>query len=128
MSNETKVGGQPGSKNRARGKDIRDSFRRAVAKLGMKLDGEEGAYQKGLDALCLIQVKAALEGSLASMQMISDRIDGKPHQSIDIGLSADTAAEEMSDVELDDELTRIRDLISGEARKDTSAKKPTSVH
>ena len=121
-------GGQPGSKNRSRGKDIRDAFRRAVAKLGSKIEGDEGAYQKGLNALCLVQVKSALEGNIAAMHMISDRIDGKPHQSIEIGLSADTPVEEFSDVELSDELARVRALISGESDQETSEGEPPNVH
>lgn len=119
---------QPGNKSRSRGKDIRDAFRRAVAKLGQKIEGDEGAYQKGLNALCLVQVKAAVEGSLAAMNMIADRIDGKPHQSIDIGLSADTPVEEFSDAELSDELARVRALISRESDKTTGEGEPPNVH
>lgn len=121
-------GGQPGNKNAARGKDIRDAFRRAIARLGDKLDGDESAYQKGLNALCLVQVKAAVEGNLAAMHMIADRIDGKPHQSIDIGLSANTPKEDMSDAELSDELARVRDLITGETGQDPSSDEPSQVH
>ena len=71
-------GGQIGNRNAARGKELRDAFRYAVAKLGRDVAGDEAAYTRGLQALCMRQVKAAFDGDGRAMQLVTESIYGRP--------------------------------------------------
>ena len=72
------------NKNAATGKHVREAFRYAIAQLGQDMPGDAAAFEKGLRALCIIQFKKAIEGDTHVMQMIADRIDGKPVQGIEL--------------------------------------------
>lgn len=118
------AGAPKGSKNAARGTEWRDAIRKAVAMFESE-DVERGQALRKIADVVVIQ---ALSGNKDAIQEIGNRLDGKPHQSIDIGLSSDTPAEDMSDAELDSELARLQDLIDRETNQKTSKEKPSNVH
>lgn len=120
-----------GNKNAVRGTEWRDALRRALDRYDEEEEENyDGIIRRGqaLARIATVVVKQALLGGKDAIQEISNRLDGKAHQSIEIGLSANTAETEMSDVELDSELGKIQELIAGEKSQTPSPEKPTSVH
>lgn len=125
------AGAPKGNKNATRGTEWRDAIRRAVAMYDEAAEEESGGVVVRGQALYRIAVgvvRQALAGNKDAIQEIGNRLDGRPHQSIDIGLSANTPVEEFSDVELSSELERVRALIGGESDQATSQEEPTNVH
>jgi len=124
-------GGQKGNKNAVRGTEWRDAIRWALENYDEATEENyDGMVRRGqaLRRIATVVVKQALVGVKESIQEIGSRLDGKAHQSIEIGLSANTAEQDMSDVELDSELGKIQELIAGEASKTPSPDESTSVH
>lgn len=104
-----KSGAQKGNTNGSRGKEWREAIRKAVMMHEDKGSGIERG--KALHEIAITVVKQALEGEAFAIQEIGNRLDGKPHQSMDIGLSEDKSREEMTDDELSDRIARARELI-----------------
>jgi hypothetical protein len=119
-------GGQIGNSNGARGKVWRDALDKAVKQYVDKDAGIERG--EALFKIATGVVKQALIGNKDAIQELGNRLDGKPHQSMDIGLSTDTPLEELSDAELTAELARVRDALVGNTAKKSSKDKPTRVH
>jgi len=74
-------GAQPGNKNASKGKPWRDAIERALAH-------EHGNVQEGLRKIAAKVVAAASEGDREAWQEIGNRMDGKPHQSTDVSMTA----------------------------------------
>lgn len=83
---------------------------------------------KAIDELADKLLDDCYTGSLSALQELGNRLEGKSHQSMDIGFSPDTPVEEMTDAELAGELLRIRSALVGDAAKKGSKDKPPSVH
>jgi hypothetical protein len=73
-------GGQKGNDNAARGARVRQSLERALARLG-------GTVDKGLDRVADQIVGLAVEGEQWACTMIADRLDGKPHTTIEMAVT-----------------------------------------
>lgn len=114
------AGAPKGNQNAKRAGRWRDALERA-------LDGYETDEMKAGRALYKIAekvVEKALSGDKESIQEIGNRLDGKPHQSMDVG-HYDVPAEEMTD----DELERIAATgRSRAARKKAGKEKSSRVH
>jgi hypothetical protein len=78
------MGAPHGNKNSTNAASLRDAIRYELAKVGRELEGDEPALKKGMRAIAEPQVKAALAGELSAFRELSDRIDGKPAQSVDL--------------------------------------------
>lgn len=115
-------GAQPGNTNAVRGKQWRDALRK---KLALFAD-EENKIVRGqaLDGIAEVVVKQALAGNKDAIQEIGNRLDGKPHQSMDISTVA-ARAEDLSDDELADIIRRGSARTSDEAENEAE---PTSIH
>jgi hypothetical protein len=70
-------GGQPGNTNSAKNRPFEQALRRAIAR---RAEGFEG----GLNLLADKVIDAAMDGQQWAMQEISNRLDGKPHQAIQV--------------------------------------------
>lgn len=82
-----------GNRNAAKGKDWESALRRALA---------QHESRQALTNIALKVVNKALEGDMAAIKEIGDRLDGKAAQSIDLSGSIETReAGEMSDAELE---------------------------
>ena len=64
----------------ARGARVRQSLERALARLG-------GTVDKGLDRVADQIIGLAVEGEQWACTMIADRLDGKPHTTIDMSVT-----------------------------------------
>jgi hypothetical protein len=73
-------GGQKGNDNASRGARVRQSLERALARLG-------GTVDKGLDRVADQIVGLAVEGEQWACTMIADRLDGKPHTTIEMAVT-----------------------------------------
>ena len=100
------------------------------AAIGRALDRRIPADKriKAIDELADKLLDECYTGSLSALQELGNRLEGKSHQSMDIGLSTDTPLEEMNDAELTTELARVRSALDGNASKAQRKDKPTSVH
>ncbi len=119
-------GAQPGNTNGARGKVWRDALDKAVKQYVDKGAGIERG--EALFKIATGVVKQALTGNKDAIQELGNRLDGKPHQSMDIGLHDSMSLEEMTDAELAGELIKIRESIGGNAVKAKRKDKPTRIH
>lgn len=89
-------GGQPGNKNGARGCAARDALRYELAALGRKIREKDGvepneetgepdtALMLGLRAVKRMEIRAAMSGNIAAIKEISDRLDGKAMQGVEM--------------------------------------------
>lgn len=73
------MAGVVGKSGRKSDKAWRDALRRALARHG----GAEGV-DGGLNAVADAVVALAAQGDLAAVKEIGDRLDGKPHQSLEV--------------------------------------------
>ena len=84
-----------------------------------------------LRALAIKLVEKGLEGDHQAITEIGNRLDGKPHQSLDVG-HFDVPLEELGDAELLGVIDRCRSIIEqgGGRTAETKAgkEKPSSVH
>ncbi len=115
------AGAPKGNQNASRGKFWRAAIERALE----RRTKSRGDGLKEIDALAerLIQLVAA--GDISAIKEFGDRIDGKAHQSMDIGVTGSRTAEELGD----DELASI--AAAGRAGTDSEAagpNKPTDIH
>ena len=69
-------------------------------------------------------VGAAVGGDLQAMKEIGDRIDGKPHQSMDIATTHERSVRDWTEAELDAAIASVR----GKAAKGNGSKEPDRVH
>lgn len=69
-----------GNNYAARGARVRQSLERALARMGGNVD-------KGLDRVADQIVALAVEGEQWACTMIADRLDGKPHTTIDMAVT-----------------------------------------
>lgn len=120
------AGAPNGNKNAIRGKVWRDALDKAIKQYVNKKNGIERG--QALFKIATGVVEMALAGNKDAIQEIGNRLDGRPHQSMDIGFSPDTPVEEMTDAELAGELLRIRSALVGNAAKKGSKDKSPSVH
>jgi hypothetical protein len=67
---------------------------------------------------------------VAAMKEIGDRLDGKPHASMDVTTTNERDATEWTEGELDGEIARLRAarIAGGKAAKGESPKQPGRVH
>jgi hypothetical protein len=75
-------GAQPGNKNAAKGKRVREAILRAIARGG-------GTVDEGLDKACDRLVGMMKEGTSAddfkwAFEQIANRLDGKPPQAVNL--------------------------------------------
>ncbi len=117
------AGAPKGNQNAAKAKVWSAAIARA-------LDRREPADKriKAIDELADKLLDECYTGSLSALQELGNRLEGKSHQSMDIGLSTDMPLEEMNDAELTAELARVRSALIGNAAKKGSKDKPPSVH
>lgn len=80
-------GGQPGNQNAAKGAEWRQAIKRALAHDSGK------TYREGLDTVAKKFIEAAKNGDPWAMKEIGDRMDGKPHQSIDASIDGNLTVE-----------------------------------
>ena len=111
-----------GNKNAAKGRDWQEAVKRALARYA------NSNVSKGLDKAADLFVKAVMAGDQWALKELGDRIDGRPHQSMDIGVYDTLPAEEMTDAELATELAATRKLIDGNSGKTKRTKQPTRIH
>ena len=90
-------GAQPGNDNAKRGMEVRESLRRSLCKLGMKVkvdhEDEHGEpypndddltnYQIGMDSVT-DDMLIGERGSRETFTVVADRTDGKPAQSVEL--------------------------------------------
>ena len=69
------AGAPEGNNNAAKGALFNTALKRALARAGKNVDG-------GLNKVCDMLIKAALDGEQWAVKEVADRIDGKAHQSI----------------------------------------------
>ena len=69
------VGGQPGNDNAKRSKIWTDAIKRAIAR-------RYGNLPDGLDKLADDFIKAVAEGGIPEKEMMGNRLEGKPAQTI----------------------------------------------
>ncbi len=119
-------GGQLGNSNGARGKVWRDALDKAVKQYTNKEDKIERG--QALFRIATGVVEQALDGNVAAIQELGNRLDGKPHQSMDIGVHDSMPLEEMNDAELAGELIKIRELIGRDSKQKSRKTKPTEFH
>jgi hypothetical protein len=86
-----------GNANAARGKVWREALDKAVKQYVNKEAGIERG--QALFKIATRVVEQALDGNTNAITEIGNRLDGKPHQSMDIGVY-DQPLEEMTDAEL----------------------------
>lgn len=79
---------------------------------------------KAIDELADKLLDQCYEGNLSALQELANRLDGKPHQSMDIA-HRDSPAQELEDAELLDIAARGRARTTGQKG---GKKKPASVH
>jgi len=108
-----KKGGQPGNTNASIGRQARHALELALK--NFDIDNPEDPYEKlnviGSARTLVMMWKpiitaALVEGDLAALKEINDRLDGKAMQSIDIADVSKQRANELSDDELTDIATR----------------------
>ena len=73
-------GAPKGNNFAARGARVRRSLERALARMG-------GTVDKGLDRVADQIVSLAVEGEQWACSMIADRLDGKPHTTIEMAVT-----------------------------------------
>ena len=100
------------------------------AAIGRALDRRVPANKriKAIDELADKLLDECYTGSLSALQELGNRLEGKSHQSMDIGLTADTPLEEMNDAELTAELAAVRSAIAGKSGKTGGKDKPARIH
>lgn len=79
--------GAPIGNDRAkRGKEWRDAIRKALVQYEVKDDNGKVIVKRGegLHAVATRLVDAAMTGDTSALKELGDRLDGKPHQSIDL--------------------------------------------
>lgn len=84
------MGAPVGNKNNSKGKPITDALRRAIAQDDGKRIRE--GVEKVLDAFAL--------GEPWALQFVSDRMDGKPHQTSDVTINDNRDARDYTTAEL----------------------------
>lgn len=76
------IGGQPGNRNGAKGKDWQDALRKAMIQYESKERGVEQG--QALYKIATKVVEQALDGDPVAWQEIGNRMDGKPAQSVQL--------------------------------------------
>ena len=111
-----------GNHNAAKGKRWQDALHKALT----RFQTDDGAIKAGeaLDKIAETVVKLALMGEKDAWQEIGNRLDGKPHQSMDVAYT-ELPAEELDDAELQRIASRGR---NGAAKAKGGAAKPPEVH
>lgn len=92
-----------------------DAIRRAVAR---EVEIEEAGIKRKVQWINVLAdqlVRAASEGDMVAMKEVGERLDGKPHQSIDMTVTTN----DLSDEEIDAEIASLRAAIdaAGPARR-----------
>lgn len=119
------AGAPTGNNNSGRGKTWRDALDKAVKQYTCK----KASIKRG-EALFKIAtgvVEQALAGNVQAIQELGNRLDGKPHQSMDIGITDNTPVEEMTDADISAELIATRTALSGNTGKTKRKKQPARV-
>ena len=121
-----KTGAQLGNNNAARTKPWRDALEKAIKQY---IDRKSGIQRgEALFRIATQVVKQALDGNTGAIQELGNRLDGKPHQSMDIGISDNTPVEEMTDADIARELAATTSaVIARNAGKKKRKKKPARV-
>ncbi len=120
-------GAQPGNRNSAKGKVWRDALDKAIKQYTNKDAGIKRG--QALFRIATTVVEQAIAGNKDAIQEIGNRLDGRPHQSMDIGTYETTKPqEEMTDAELCAELEAIRVAIARNAGKASGEGEPPPVH
>ena len=75
-----------GNSNAKKGKEWRDAIRKALVQIELKdKDGKVVVKRgTGLHAVATRLVECALSGDTQALKELGDRLDGKPHQSMDV--------------------------------------------
>lgn len=87
-------GAPKGNKNAARGVRFRKALEKAIAEEGMKDAAaalEHGAFSAGMLRIARKIVAQAMKAEPWAIKEIGDRLDGRPHRQIDLGIDEDTA-------------------------------------
>ena len=75
-------GGQPGNQNAAKSRLIEQALLREIKARDLEIgDGET------LRRIAAAQINRALEGEPLAFDRVADRLDGKPHQSVDAAVT-----------------------------------------
>lgn len=106
-------------------KPFRDQLRRVLAE---DTEDENGNTVKKLHALARRVVKEALDGNVAAMKEVGDRIDGKPVQQLDMTVSEATPEEVTDDVLNDIISDYARRRGNGASKKANGQEKPDKLH
>ena len=115
------MGAPVGNKHAAKGREWADQLRWALE----NFTATGIARGQALRAIATKVVEQALDGDKDARAEIANRLDGKPHQSMDIGINDNRSAEELSD----NELAAIATTGSPGASVSKGGKaKPGSVH
>ena len=122
----TLKGGQLGNSNASKGKTWREALDKALKQY---VNTEAGiARGQALFRIATNVVVQALDGNSNAIQEIGNRMDGKPHQSMDIGIHDTLPVEEMTDAELAADIAETRELIAGNTVKAKRKTKPSDLH
>ncbi len=127
-------GGQPGNNNGGSGKSWREALDKAVKQYtNTKAQSAKNGISviKRGEALFKIAtrvVEASLLGNKDAIQELGNRLDGKAHQSMDIGFHDDMPLEEMNLAELTKELAGVRKRIEADNKSRRSTAKSARIH
>lgn len=114
-----------GNRNAAKAKEWEAAISHALSEY------ETSDIQRGLALRAIAKklIAKALDGELAAMQEIGNRLDGKPKESVEHSGSIENRhVTELSADQLAEELARVRALIGGAASADGSEPEPTGIH
>ena len=129
----TLKGGQLGNTNASKGKPWRDALDKALKQYVNK---DAGLVRgQALFSIATRVVEQALSGNKDAIQEIGNRMDGRPHQSMDIGIHDSMFPEEMTEGELladinaaRTELGDIGKSVRRTAKAPKKPKQPSELH
>ncbi len=121
-----KRGAQVGNNNATKGKPWREALDKAIKQYEDKDNGIKRG--QALFRIATNVVIGAIEGNKDAIQEIGNRLDGKAHQSMDIGVYESKPLEDMSNAELAGELAAVREVISRNTEKKRSKEQSSQVH
>ena len=119
-------GAPQGNNNASKGKIWRDALDKALKQYVSKEAGI--ARGQALFSIATRVVEQALIGNKDAIQEIGNRMDGRPHQSMDIGIRDTIPIEEMTDAELAANIAETQKLIAGNSVKAKRKNKSAVVH
>ncbi len=127
-------GGQPGNNNGGSGKTWHDALDKAVKQYTntiaqAKKNGLPTVKQgEALFKIATRVVAQALDGNVSAIAELGNRLDGKAHQSMDIGITDNTPVEEMTDADIARELAASGAFITRNAGKKNRKAKSARLH